>query len=270
MKKTNTWSLLALCCCLFGAMTLTTACGGDDDDNGGTAPTTSPTTPGTATASDLVGTWSQNGATYVFTNSTLTINVDGRETFRGAYTYAGGKLTYTTESDGQPYTTTAEVKLLYNKSVLVLKTVPDWAENYSLADVAEVLYKDGRAPVTPVADIQGTWYWYMQGDRSYIRTGLTITGNRFELIITPWAERHVGTFTYEGGVLHLTPTASYTARGENGQGFGEGLLDPATLECSHWYDWGSFNIDPDMPFIASDDGEAYGTVANLPAVFIKQ
>ena len=251
---------MTLCFCLLGALTLTTACGDDDDDTPGNGTS--------ATASDLVGTWSLNGVTYVFTDNTLTINDNDRQTFQGTYVCSGDKLVYTTENDGQPYTTTAIMKFLYNKSVLVLKTVPDWADDYSLADVAEVLYKDGKAPVTPVEDIQGTWHWYMQGDESNIRTGVIITGNRIEIIVTPWGVRYVGTFTYKGGFLNLDITDCYRAR--NADGYSG--IDAATLELEegvYWEPGGEFSLDPVMQFIAGD-GEAYGVVANLPAIFVKK
>ena len=265
MKRTKFWSLMALCLCLAGT-SMMTACGDDDDDEPKGGDTT-------VKAGDLVGTWTLNDVTYTFTKDNLTISYNGEQSFNGKYTYDNGLISYTTSYDGQQYTTTAEVKFLYNKSVLVVKDLSDWEDGQKIADMAYVLYKNGKKPATSSKDIQGTWYWYMHGDTNYIRTAVKIDGNKIEIIITPWAERHVGTFTYEGGILKLNMTEFYSARGEHGEGWGEGALNPETLECDQWFtcsyeDIGE-HIDKEMVFIA-DGNEAYGTLANLPAIYVKK
>ncbi|MCR4920964.1 MAG: hypothetical protein K5945_04550 [Bacteroidaceae bacterium] len=264
MKKNKFWSLAALCFCLAGAFTMT-ACGDDDDEtNGGDTP---------AKSGDLVGTWSFDGMTYKFTKDELTIQYDEQNSSKGKYTYAKNTLTYTMEEDGQQVTHKAEVLFLYDKSALVLKTVPDNPDDFSLDKVAVVLFKNGKAPSMPAKDIQGTWHWYMQGNQKYVRAGVKLDGNKIELIITPWAERHVGTFTYEGGYLKVKWTEAYSARSEDGQGWGEGGINPETLECDHWYPVegmiGQFNSD--IPFIANTSmKEAYGRIAGLLAIFVKK
>ena len=260
MKKSKFWSLMALCFCMAGALTMA-ACGDDDDEPNGGGENTS--------TSDLIGTWSQEDVTYVFTKDELTINAYDEQTYKGKYTYANGTLKYTTEQE----THSAKVIFLYNKSVLVLKTVPDNPQDYSLDQVAEVLFKNGKAPNTPSKDIQGTWHWYMQGDQKYVRAGVKIEGNKIEIIVTPWAERHVGTFTYEGGYLRVNWTEGYSARGENGQGWGEGDLNPETLECDHWYPVEGIigGLGEKILFVANtSDKEAYGMIAGLPAIYVKK
>jgi hypothetical protein len=191
-------------------------------------------------------------------------------TFEGTYSYTDGRIMYYVQDSIK---TTAKVKFLYDKSVLVLRTTPDNPDDYSLSEVAEVLYKDGKAPNTPVSDIQGTWHWYMKGNTEYIRAGVKINGDNIEIIITPWAERHVSTFTYSGGVLHLNTTEFYSGRGEHGYGDGNGGLNPATLECSNWIPCSAEDVKAHLPaemqFI-SDGTEAYGFVAGLPAIFVKK
>ena len=270
MKKVNLWLIASL----FTATCVMTACGSDDEENGKSA--TSPDLP--TTASDLIGTWSNDGKTFAFTNDALTITYsyfDGREerktTYQGKYTYAGDKLTYVCKSDTIVEQGNATVRFLYNKQTLVLKTVPDFADDYSLDVVPMVLFKNGNAPETPVADIQGKWYFYMQGDHSYVRTGVTFTGDKVEMIITPWAQRYVGTYTYSKGIVKFKFTEFYSARGENGYGFGEGNLNPETLECDYWWTCTADDLaaPEEMEFIAGSD-EAYGYIVGLPAIFEKQ
>lgn len=265
MKRTKFWSLMAFCLCLAGTSVMT-ACGDDDDDQPKGGDTS-------VKASDLVGTWTLDDVTYVFTKDNLTISYSGDQSFNGKYTYDNGRISYTTSYDGQEYTTNAEVKLLYNKTVLVVKELTDWGDGNTGTEMAQVLYKSGKKPTTSSKDIQGTWHMYMHGDPNYIRVGVKIEGNKIEIIITPWAERHVGTFTYEGGILKLNMTEFYSARGEHGEGWGEGDLNPATLECSHWFtcsyeDIGD-HIDKEMVFIA-DGKEAYGSIVGMPAIYVKK
>lgn len=255
MKKFNFWLLASL----FAAAFTLTACGDDEDgDNVEGA------------ASDLVGTWSMDDMTYVFTKDNLTIKYGDQVSYNGPYTYANGYLEGAS-IDGDE--AKLQVKFLYNKSVLVLKYVPENADDYSLDEVAIVLYKNGKAPNTSANDIQGTWHWYMRGDPSYVRTGVIIKGSTIEIIVTPWAERHVGTFTYQGGILHLNMTEFYSGRGEHGWGDGNGGINPATLECDNWIPCTKEDIGDHLPsemMFITDGKEAYGYVAGLPAVFVKK
>ena len=228
-------------------------------DNNGSQP---------ATTNLLVGTWSFGDATFIFTDKVLTIMQGNEQTFKGEYIYENGKVKYV-EGD---VVNTARVQLLYNNTTLVLITIPDNAADYSLDEVPVVLFRNGQAPEMSSDDIQGTWHWYMGGEaEDYIRAGVMISGNRIEIIITPWAERHVGTFTYSQGILHLNMTEFYSARSEDGQGWGEGGIDPTTLECDHWYPVSKDDIGDHLPetmlFVAGPK-EAYGYIVGLPAVFV--
>ena len=193
-----------------------------------------------------------------------------QQVFKGEYIYENGKLKYV-EGD---VVNTARVQLLYDNNVLVLVTIPDNAEDYSLGEAPVILFRNGQAPEMSANDVQGTWHWYMGGqEENYIRAGVMINGNHIEIIITPWAERHVGTFTYSEGILHLNMTEFYSARSEDGQGWGEGGIDPTTLECDHWYPVSKDDIGDHLPetmlFVAGPN-EAYGYVVGLPAVFVKK
>ena len=223
-----------------------------------------------ATTNLLVGTWSFGDATFIFTERVLTIMQGKQQVFEGEYIYENGKLKYV-EGD---VVNTARVQLLYDNNVLVLVTIPDNAEDYSLGEAPVILFRNGQAPEMSANDVQGTWHWYMGGqEENYIRAGVIINGNHIEIIITPWAERHVGTFTYSEGILHLNMTEFYSARSENGQGWGEGGIDPTTLECDHWYPVSKDDIGDHLPetmlFVAGPN-EAYGYVVGLPAVFVKK
>ena len=254
---------------LFLGMALCTtafvACGSDDDDNTSNGGTSG------GSVSNVIGTWEDSFSTYTFTDKELTITTNEQLTFNGAYKIENGQLKYTQTVEGREVVNTATIKLLYGMTVMVLKTVPDNPDDYSLSEVAQVLFKKGTTPNIPVSDIQGTWHWYMRGDTDYVRTGLTINGNKFDMIITPWGQRYTGTFTYSKGVMKLNTEHGYTSReAGTGYGSGEGSLDAKTLEgqwntldIEHWTIW------EEMPFIA-DGSEAYGWVAGLPAVFVKK
>ncbi len=269
MKKLKFFSLLAgfvLGACFFAA------CGDDDED--------SPKVPGAeeATVDNLVGTWETASpnwtTTYVFTKTKLTISYEDngatRVSYEGEYSVQDGYITWT---DGE-YTSRLKPGLLLNKSVLVLKYVEtdgDGVEEYE--ELAEILFKKGKSINTTASDIYGEWHWYMHGNKEYIRVGWKFEGNKFELVITPWGEKYTGTYTYTDGLLHLNTTAGYTSREEGtGNGWGEGDLDPSTLEGT-WrtLDKGNWHIDAadKGPFIANGD-EAYGNVANLNCIYYKK
>ena len=79
----------------------TTSCGDDDDDEPKGGDTS-------VKASDLVGTWTLDDVTYVFTKDNLTISYSGDQSFNGKYTYefSDDKNTVTlTDSKTQKKTT---------------------------------------------------------------------------------------------------------------------------------------------------------------------
>lgn len=261
MKKLNLWLFASL---FVAAFTLT-ACGDDDD----------PEVPNSDVVgtNDLIGTWkvatTDDSYTYTFTESQLTIKYNNEVEFQGTYTFQNGTLTYS--QDGRE--SSFKPGLLINKSVLVLKTMATNDDGKSYEELAVILFKEGKTINTNASDIQGNWHWYAFGDESYIRTGLKLEGNKFELVITPWGEKYVGTFTYANGIIKLNTTAAYTSREEHtGYGSMEGDMNPATLE-GNWK-----TLDPDHwhvdavsngPFIANGN-EAYGCVANLMCLYHKK
>ena len=93
------------------------------------------------------------------------------------------------------------------------------------------------------------------------------------MIIVAWGQRYDGTITYANGFIHFEVTAAYTSREEGtGEGWGEGELDPETLEAN-WKpldpgSWMYFDTQG-MPFVANGN-EAYGILANLPGIYYKQ
>lgn len=229
-----------------------------------------PINPGGITTDDLVGVWNissmDGGATYTFTKDKLTIASGDQEEYVMSYTLKDDVITYTTTDD----VGTVKIDLLYDKSVLVWKVLQK-NDNGDYYEFSHLMYKDGATINASVNDIQGTWHWYMYGNTEYVRAGLTIKDATFDLIITPWGQRYTGTFTYRNGYIILNTTNGYTSREEgSGDGWGEGNLDPTTLE-GQWstLDRENWMIWERMPFIANGT-EAYGIVANLSALFVKK
>ena len=276
MKKLNLWLLASL---FVAAFTLT-ACG-DDDDSSNSVPGGS-----SFTTSDLVGTWSLKlenfTLSYIFTSTKVTVKSNDRVESEGTYTLDGENLTVTTselvynretqQNEQQTVTQKMKVGMLYDKSVLIIKALADDEDNQTTFEVSNMLFKEGKTANTPSSDIQGTWDWYMHGNKDYIRTRITFEGNNFDMIITPWGQRYKGTFTYSGGYAKLTFKEGYTSRDEGtGYGLGEGELDPKTLEGT-WYILDKENwiwTESTIPFIASGS-EAYGSFANLFGTFYKK
>ena len=273
MKKKYLWLLMSL---FVAAFTLS-ACGGDDDDDTTTA--TPPTVPSETSTekvntSDLKGTWKYDfyGLSYVFTDSTFVVS-QGQTAYTANYTLKDGVISYNYMLNGQTQKGTANIYLLYNKNVLVMKAKPADGDGYSISEAATILYRNGNAPTTNKSEIQGEWHWYMKGDTTYVRGAYKFNGDNFELIVTPWGQKYTGTYTYEGGFVTLNITNGYTSREPGtGYGFGEGDLDPETLVGT----WNTLNrdhwaFDPGMvePFLVNGT-EAYGSLANLPCVFYKK
>jgi hypothetical protein len=264
MKKKNLWLLASL----FAAVFTLSACGDDDEPEGPNTPS------GPVTTNDLVGTWTINSTDddYVatFTQDQVTFKMNGEVQFRGGYTVTDGVVKYTWE--GGTYESVPG--LLYDKSVLVMKeTIKSVEGNEELLSM--ILFKQGKTVNAKSEDIQGFWCWYSRfGEQTIIRTAIKIQGSRFELTITPWGERYIGTYSYKNGILKLNVSEALTSREEH-TGYGElwGRMDPLTLECDDWrpLDEEHWHVDAvsDGPFIANGN-EAYGFVANLPAIFQKK
>lgn len=265
MKKLNLWLLVSL----FVAAFMLTACGDDDDS------VTPPPTPD-GPVNSIEGTWKSpfTEMTYVFSGDKFSVkDSKGALQKEGTYTLKDGVLKFDYTTDGKQETASGKVTTLYQNQVLVIKSKPEGGEGYSISEAAEVLYKDGVAPTTPVEDIQGNWYWYMNGDESVNRAGMMINGNKFTMIIGPWGQKYTGTFTYGEGVMTLHITNGYTSRQPHtGNGSGYGNLDPATLDGT-WYvlDKDNWTMDDGMKTIFISAGtEAYSVMANLPVVYYKK
>ncbi len=282
MKKWNLWLLASL----FAAVFTLAACG-DDDDEDVTPP------PGNgASVGDLEGTWKSPiaedlyggkvynpdslwvRATYEFQGNMLRISYsENVGDYYGTFTLKDGEITFGKQVYGKQVTVKAKVIMLYGKQALVLKIKPENGEESMVDEVTEVLFKNGVAPKTLVTDIQGKWFWYMNGNKDEVRAAMIIKDNNFEMIIGAWGQKYTGTFTYQGGVMKLNITNGFTSR-EPGTGYGSGYgnLDPATLEGT----WNELNKehwtmqDGMQTFFIAATTEAYGEIAGLPAVFYKQ
>ena len=236
--------------------------------------------PAAPTKADLVGTWEakaleagEESFFVTFTESQLTI-----PGYVGPYTFEDGVLTYTvpaTEWD-DAYTVSQNVSLLYDNSVLVLKS-----QIYEDSDIeeAEVYVKQGKSPNTSDAKLDGKWFCYHRGSKDEVRCGLWINGDKAEFIIGAWATRMVGPYTYENGILYLHPTEYYFGRDPGDWGYGR--IDPATLECSRCEKvsqnpglidelTGGGRAFPETFIFFINGDEAYSWYANLPCLYYKQ
>lgn len=236
--------------------------------------------PAGPTKADLVGTWEakaleagEESFFVTFTESQLTI-----PGYVGPYTFEDGVLTYTvpaTEWD-DAYTVSQNVCLLYDNSVLVLKS-PIYED--SDIEEAEVYVKQGKSPNTSDAKLDGKWFCYHRGSKDEVRCGLWINGNKAEFVIGAWATRMVGPYTYENGILYLHPTEYYFGRDPGDWGYGR--IDPATLECSRWEKvsqnpglidelTGGGRAFPETFIFFINGDEAYSWYANIPCLYYKQ
>lgn len=256
MKKFQLMTLLGLFVCVFTFI----ACGDDDEDDNNAVTTIGITT------NDLVGTWMMPGTqmSYTFTKELLTINQWGEENYKGAYTLKDGVLSYSEVSN--------KLVLLADKSVIVvLRNIEEGDLKYDDLDFIGI--KQGKTVNATAKDIEGVWRWPMHGQKDYNRAGLTVKGNTFDLIITPWGQRYTGTFTYNNGMMKLTIDNGYTSR-EPGTGYGsmEGNMDPNTLEA----EWSQLDKENwtmqsgDEMFFVANGNEAYGFIVGLPAIFNKK
>ena len=236
--------------------------------------------PAGPTKADLVGTWEakaleagEESFFVTFTESQLTI-----PGYVGPYTFEDGVLTYTvpaTEWD-DAYTVSQNVCLLYDDSVLVLKS-PIYED--SDIEEAEVYVKQGKSPNTSDAKFDGKWLCYHKGNKGDARCGLWINGNQAEFVIGAWATRMVGPYTYENGILYLHPTEYYFGRDPGDWGYGR--IDPATLECSRWEKvsqnpglidelTGGGRAFPEAFIFFINGDEAYSWYVNMPCLYYKQ
>ena len=232
--------------------------------------------PAGLTKADLTGQWVVKGQeeqgeesfSYTFTDEQLTFSSYGEVQYSVPYTLQNGILSYTIPANqwGDPaQETSVNVSLLYDKSVLVMKSKAYGDDNP--LEEAQVFFKIDKTPDTSAAALDGKWFCYHHGSKDEVRTGLWIDGDKAEFIIGAWATRMVGTYTYSNGILTLHPTDYYTGRSPDEWGYGR--IDPATLECPQWDKIDNPGYPETFEFIVNGD-EAYGWYANLPCTYYKQ
>jgi hypothetical protein len=280
MKKMAIWALAALTMFVI-------SCDKNNDSKEGEVELTS---------SALVGKWTISSEdftdTWEFTSDKLT-KTEGWSKTEGTYKVENGTIAYTITkawykdgdnwkerelNDEEKIVLYAQAKLIYKGSVLIINFVVDEsssAPHHNPEDTSYFLYKVGGSISPDTKPLQGTWDWYMFGtNKTEIRIRLIFSGNNFELITTPWSEKYTGTYTYRSGYVTCTVTAAYSGRNPEGEGFGEGDIDPSTLEGT-WYPYENledayyYSHGLIFPFIA-DGNVAYGLMANLFSKFEKQ
>lgn len=256
---------------------LTVGCNSEGSDDG----------QGNSSASDLVGHWGishEDGAEDLVFSSDGTVSGDFFG--KGTWTVENGVLTVKSKDyEGKDITTAYKADMLYDKSVLVLRyDIPatDEAGHYIGTNNGQgevyMFYRDGKAKANDIQDIQGKWYWYMQRDESFVRAAVIINSNDADVIITVWGERYKGKAQYKDGYLMVDKTEIFTSRYSNGDNDEEwdkvdSCLshpeDAAWLNITNSEEYYVSGIEINWPFIANGK-EAYGILANLPAVYTKQ
>lgn len=266
------FSILTMAVISLSVVTLVSC--GDDNESG------NPENRGAAaTKADLIGSWDifLNGAPvlYVFTENNLTITSEwggeSRQIFSGAYAFENSRLSYQIEGAEE---TSAEINMIYDKNVVLATTIIPADQSYSGLEEKQVSfgYRRGATVGATAADIQGKWYWKESPNFPGVRAVITFTDNKFDMIITPWGERHTGTFTYENGYVHFTVEQSYSTRFNDEDHMN--YDDPESSEFRNINDPDVYSSssdvpDPIMAFIPNGS-EAYGTIANLQAKYYKQ
>jgi hypothetical protein len=287
MKKIAIWALAALA--LFAISCDKDNTGGEGDVN--------------LTASALVGEWSITSEdftnTWVFTSNQLTIETGWGKT-EGTYTVENGTIIFTIVNawsvdyvlddegyfvpggwktreleDHEKIPMCFQAKIIYGGSVLIINYTIN--ENdlpartpENTEDISILLYKKGGSISPDTAPIQGVWHWYEYStNQTEIRARIIFDGNSFELIITPWSEKYVGSYTYRDGYITCTIDNSYSAYNPETS---EGEVDPVTLEAT-WYltqkEQSSFSEGLSFPFVVDGD-VAYSILANLTFKYHKK
>lgn len=224
--------------------------------------------------------WKEEGS-YTYENKTLTLTTSRawerdyvRDEINGGPVFdENGNFQYTEwqEANPQESVKSGEVKMIYNGDVMLYKEIEDHGEPY---EVWAPYVKENATHVSNVNDIQGKWYWLMGEESTVPRVIVTVTGNNGDVIIAPWGERYTGTIRYEKGVIYIDNPTFTTTRylDENGEWEHINEVDP---ENSDWRT--PFGENPYCPTFVKvslgfvvDGNNAYGGIANLLAVFVKQ
>ena len=226
MKKMNFWLLAGLFVSAFAM----TACGNDDEDDP-TVPPTEPTSSSAITQANLAGEWGaggldiNQGISFTFEGDQVTFKQNENVGYKGPYTIKDGVASFTITGNNNVSLTYQTVSsLVAGNTVLVVKQIvknPDETRE----NLAFALVKKGMAINTKKEDLKGQWCWY-EGDagNKTITLSYKFEGDNLELIITPWSQKLVGTYTYVNGILKFHPTVGYRSQGN---------INPTTLEA----DW---------------------------------
>lgn len=233
-----------------------------------------PPDPGTQTitVNDLTGEWEDGGLGFSMgcslniADSQMTLkSEEGEVIYQGGYTLQDNVMTFVI--DGTTYKSAAG--LAGGKSVLILKEVYENGQE----NLAYIFVKKGMTITTKKEDIQGQWIWWFEMDEGEkeVRVSYKFDGNNFDMIIVAWGQRYTGTYTYENGIVRLNITTGYTSREEGtGYGWGEGDLNPVTLECDWkplYQEYWSFNTMEGAFFVVGD--EAY-VLLLMPSICTKK
>lgn len=218
----------------------------------------------------LVGTWEYPSDNYVYRyifneNHTFSWTIDGELMGEGTYSVSGDILTQTVDS----IENSMRIVMMYQNNVMALCYKSEGQEDWGIADNFELLFRQGASFNTPVADIQGKWWWYFRGDESIIRGALTISGNKFELIIPVWREFMTGNFEYQNGKINFH-VEQFKTRDDIYDESVEHLYDGWRVPAPDEYrQEPNFGMNFTLPFVANGN-EAFSIFANLPAHYIKQ
>ena len=239
-------------------------------------PSTPDTDPTALTKADLVGTWNVylNGAPVTFTFTDSKLQIDGTDVENGgAYTFENERVAYRYEGEDVSF----NVEMIHNKTVILAISIIPASQSYSGEEERQTSfgYREGATIPVTASDIQGKWYWQSEHGFVGARAVLILDGDKFDLIITPWGERHIGTFTYQNGYIHLTPEESFTSRYDDSD-----HINIENPEATPWKHPGEPGVDGDpiyfsnpgddvIPFIPNGT-KAYSELANLQVEYTKQ
>lgn len=169
----------------------------------------------------------------------------------------------------------ANIELLDNGAVMMVRyEEPSYdTENPAPIQRWHLFYNMDKTVTSDINAVQGRWHWIMHNPEAEdaIRTAITIDGNNFDLIITAWNERYIGTLTYENGVLNLNITGYSHVDQEQLTDDNRFLImeDPYSDEIP-WVAEPAYYQTMSLVFFVYNSRTAYGNIANLEAEYTKQ
>jgi|GEM_PF-1792138 len=134
-----------------------------------------------------------------------------------------------------------------------------------------MFFKKGASLPSDRSVLNGTWYWYEQGSDNEVRLAIKFDGSNADMVITPWGERYVGSYTYKNGTITISNTTFYTSRTNDGN-----LINWQDPYSSGWnipdensWNQGNFEGDISFPFVV-DGNNAYSMFVGLSPIYVKQ